>query len=211
MISQRQGPRRRVGRSRALRGADRFDRPRQVRARSCPGLKGPVTVTVSATGYAPVTWIGVNGANLTIPIRVEDPPAVDDRDGQRDDRGLGQPARAGRQPPDAGADRLLAGDRPGRSRQRDRRRGCATSRSAPVLPTSIPANICVRNAAVERLQLAADDPHRAAGALRDHRRPVQQQHARRRHRRHVHGDRLGDQDRAELRRRRDRDRRDAGP
>jgi len=28
---------------------------------NCPGLKGPVTVTVSATGYAPVTWIGVDG------------------------------------------------------------------------------------------------------------------------------------------------------
>jgi hypothetical protein len=43
----------------------------------CPSLKGPVTVTVSATGYAPVTWIGVNGANLTIPIRNSFPPAPD--------------------------------------------------------------------------------------------------------------------------------------
>jgi hypothetical protein len=43
---------------------------------NCPGLKGPVTVTVSATGYAPVTWIGVNGTNLTIPIRNSNPPPV---------------------------------------------------------------------------------------------------------------------------------------
>src|SRR5262245_11421069 len=44
---------------------------------SCPSLKGPVTVTVSTTGYAPVTWIGVNGANLTIPSRNSFPPAPD--------------------------------------------------------------------------------------------------------------------------------------
>jgi hypothetical protein len=43
---------------------------------NCPSLKGPVTVTVSATGYAPVTWIGVNGTNVTIPIRNSNPPPV---------------------------------------------------------------------------------------------------------------------------------------
>jgi hypothetical protein len=43
---------------------------------SCPGLVGPVTVTITASGYAPVTWIGVNGVNLTIPIRNSNPPAV---------------------------------------------------------------------------------------------------------------------------------------
>ena len=42
----------------------------------CPGLKGPVTVTVSVTGYATTTWIGVNGTNLTIPIRDTSPPPV---------------------------------------------------------------------------------------------------------------------------------------
>jgi hypothetical protein len=42
----------------------------------CPGLKGPVTVTVSVTGYATTTWIGVNGTNLTIPVRDMSPPAV---------------------------------------------------------------------------------------------------------------------------------------
>src|SRR5262245_57807240 len=43
----------------------------------CPSLKGPVTVTVWVSGYAPVTWIGVNGANLTIPLRNSNPPAPD--------------------------------------------------------------------------------------------------------------------------------------
>jgi len=43
----------------------------------CPGLKGPVTVTVSAQSYAPTTWIGVNGVNLTIDIRNTNPPPVD--------------------------------------------------------------------------------------------------------------------------------------
>ena len=37
----------------------------------------PNTVTASASGYAPATWIGVNGVNLTIPIRNMNPPAVD--------------------------------------------------------------------------------------------------------------------------------------
>ena len=43
---------------------------------NCAGLKGPVTVTIDVSGYAPVTWIGVNGTNLTIPIRNANPPAV---------------------------------------------------------------------------------------------------------------------------------------
>ena len=43
----------------------------------CPGLKGPVTVTTSAQRYAPVTWIGVNGVNLTIGLRNTNPPPVD--------------------------------------------------------------------------------------------------------------------------------------
>jgi hypothetical protein len=45
--------------------------------KTCPSLKGPATVTVSATGYAPVTWIGINSVNLTIAIRNMNPPAVD--------------------------------------------------------------------------------------------------------------------------------------
>jgi len=38
-------------------------------ASSCPGLRGAVTVTASATAYAPTTWIGANGANMTINIQ----------------------------------------------------------------------------------------------------------------------------------------------
>ena len=44
---------------------------------ACAGLKGPVTLTVSATGYAPATWIGINGTNITLPLRPMNPPAVD--------------------------------------------------------------------------------------------------------------------------------------
>ncbi|HMF39699.1 MAG TPA: hypothetical protein VKQ32_03335 [Polyangia bacterium] len=43
----------------------------------CPGLKGPVTVTASAQGYAPTTWIGVNAVNLTMDVRNTNPPPVD--------------------------------------------------------------------------------------------------------------------------------------
>jgi hypothetical protein len=38
-------------------------------ATNCPMLKGPVTLTASASGYAPATWIGANGTNLTVPVR----------------------------------------------------------------------------------------------------------------------------------------------
>ena len=38
-------------------------------ATSCPTLKGPVTLTASASGYAPATWIGADGTNMTVPIR----------------------------------------------------------------------------------------------------------------------------------------------
>jgi hypothetical protein len=44
---------------------------------SCPMLRGAVTVTASATGYAPSTWIGANGANMTINIQQTVRPAPD--------------------------------------------------------------------------------------------------------------------------------------
>jgi hypothetical protein len=50
-------------------GIASFDPP------SCPSLVGPVNVTVSATGYAPSTWIGVNGRNLTVNVRSISAPA----------------------------------------------------------------------------------------------------------------------------------------
>jgi hypothetical protein len=44
----------------------------------CPSLKGPVTIIVSTTAaYTPVTWIGVNAANVTIPLRATVPAAID--------------------------------------------------------------------------------------------------------------------------------------
>ena len=46
-------------------------------ATSCPSLKGPVTLTASAGGYAPSTWIGVDGTNVTVPIRATTRPDVD--------------------------------------------------------------------------------------------------------------------------------------
>jgi hypothetical protein len=42
----------------------------------CKLLKGPVTLTVSAAGHAPSTWIGVNGANLTIQLRAISAPVI---------------------------------------------------------------------------------------------------------------------------------------
>ena len=36
---------------------------------TCPSLKGPATITVSSAAYSPATWIGVNGANVTIQLR----------------------------------------------------------------------------------------------------------------------------------------------
>jgi len=44
---------------------------------SCPMLHGAVTLTASATGYAPSSWIGANGANMTISIQANTRPAPD--------------------------------------------------------------------------------------------------------------------------------------
>ncbi len=44
---------------------------------SCPMLRGAVTVTASAANYAPSTWIGANGANMTINIQANTRPAPD--------------------------------------------------------------------------------------------------------------------------------------
>ena len=165
----------------------------------CPGLKGPVTVTVSATGYAAATWIGVNGTNLTIPIRDISPPDV---------------ATATVSGTIAGWDSLpvpplhhqtlaligsLAVGRAGRSRQRPEAGDARCRRGPDHLHHSLQP---VRaEPGGQRLQLDADDAHRGAGAPRADRRSVRQQHAGRRHGRHVHVHRHGDQDRAQLRRR----------
>ena len=39
---------------------------------SADGLDGPQTVSVTAAGYTSATWVGVNGANLTIPLSARD-------------------------------------------------------------------------------------------------------------------------------------------
>ena len=44
---------------------------------SCAGLRGAVTTTASATGYAPSTWIGANGANMTINVQATTRPMPD--------------------------------------------------------------------------------------------------------------------------------------
>jgi hypothetical protein len=42
---------------------------------TCPMLKGPVTLTAAAAGYAPSTAIGVDGANVTMTLQAKTRPA----------------------------------------------------------------------------------------------------------------------------------------
>ena len=42
----------------------------------CKLLTKPVTLTVSASGHAPSTWIGVDGSNVTIALRAISAPAL---------------------------------------------------------------------------------------------------------------------------------------
>ncbi len=115
-------------------------------AKSCPMLKGPVTLTASATGYAASTWIGANGVNLTVPLRAKTRPA---------------PASASVSGTIAGWDALPA---PAANHQRLALIGYSQSRQlgdpaneimqgtrsvnvmagAVTLPINIPANACVR-------------------------------------------------------------------
>ena len=44
---------------------------------NCPSLKGPVTLTASHDGYAPSTWIGADGVNMTMQIRDTPRPTPD--------------------------------------------------------------------------------------------------------------------------------------
>jgi hypothetical protein len=45
-------------------------------AGACKLLTKPVTLTVSATGHAPSTWIGVNGGNVTVALRAISAPKL---------------------------------------------------------------------------------------------------------------------------------------
>ena len=114
----------------------------------CPDLKGPVTVTVSATGYAPTTWIGVNGTNLTIPIRSKARPAIETATVTGTIAGWADlPAPAANhqtlaligasQAPDLG------------DRANDIPQGMRDVLVAGLVTTSVAANICVRNALVD--------------------------------------------------------------
>jgi len=112
----------------------------------CPSLTGPVTVTVSATGYGPVTWIGVNGANLTIPIRATNPPPVDSAHVRGTISGwssLPQPA-ANHQT--LAVINYSQTDTLG-DRANDIAQGTRTVTIATV-PVTIPANVCVINVAI---------------------------------------------------------------
>ncbi len=111
----------------------------------CSDLKGPVTVPVSATGYAPVTWIGANGTNMTIPLRSKTPAALETATVTGTIAGWDDlPAPAANhqtlaligasQAPDLG------------DRANDIPQGTRDVAVGAVLTTSIPANICVRNA-----------------------------------------------------------------
>jgi hypothetical protein len=44
---------------------------------ACTILKGKQSITASASGYAPSTWIGVDAANVTMNVRATTPAAVD--------------------------------------------------------------------------------------------------------------------------------------
>jgi hypothetical protein len=41
---------------------------------NCPGLRGKVNLTASALAYAPDTWIGANGANMTVNLQANTRP-----------------------------------------------------------------------------------------------------------------------------------------
>jgi hypothetical protein len=40
------------------------------------GVSGPQTVTVTKSGYTPATWVGVDGANITVPLSVREAPEL---------------------------------------------------------------------------------------------------------------------------------------
>jgi hypothetical protein len=113
---------------------------------NCPSLKGPVTLTASASGYAPSTWVGVNGVNLTMQVRGTPRPTPDTAMVTGTIAGwdtMPAPATnhqtlalvATSQSPDLGD---YANDIPQGTRTIDVLGGLTT--------TDIPANVCVRSA-----------------------------------------------------------------
>jgi len=118
----------------------------------CKLLMKPVTMTVSAIGHAPTTWIGVDGSNLTIALRAISAPD------------LGRATVTGTiggwdtMPPPALNHQTLAligasnnPDLTDRANNLDQgtRQVDVDIGNGTIYPFDIPANICVRNALVD--------------------------------------------------------------
>ena len=173
----------------------------------CPDLKGPVTVDRVGDG------LRAHHLDRRQRHQLDDPDSLEGAPGDRNGDRHGYIAGWADLPAPAANHQTLAligasqapdlGDR-----ANDIPQGMRDVLVAGLVTTSVAANICVPQRAGRRLRLAADDPHRAAGSLRDHRRSGHQGD-RRRGRRHDHRARVGDQDRAHVRGQRHRGRRDA--
>jgi hypothetical protein len=114
---------------------------------NCPSLKGPVTLTASHDGYAPSTWIGGNGVNMTVQIRAMPRPTPDTASVQGTIAGWETiPAPAANHQTLALIEFSQAPDLGDHSN--DITQGMRTiSVGGGLTTTTIPANICVRNAA----------------------------------------------------------------
>jgi hypothetical protein len=119
---------------------------------SCAGLRGAVTLTASATGYAPSTWIGANGANMTINLQATTRPMPDTATVSGTIAGwesLPVPASGHTTIGLVGASQTPnLGDLANSIQQGTR----DVSLGSTVLTTTIPANACVKN-------VLADDCH----------------------------------------------------
>jgi hypothetical protein len=117
-------------------------------AKTCALLMGKQSVTASATGYAPTTWIGVNGTNITMAVRAVRRPAVDTATASGTIDGWSTvPA------PSPGHQTLAL---IGFSQTRDLgglandiQQGTRMVNVAPIGSVSIPGNLCVKNAQVD--------------------------------------------------------------
>jgi len=117
-------------------------------SQTCKPLQGKQTLTASAAGHAPSTWIGVNGMNVTMTIRALARPAVDTATvtgtigGWAD---LPDPAQGHQLLGVVGSSQTRdLGDR-----ANDIAQGTRTIAIALVGNRDIPANVCVRNALVD--------------------------------------------------------------
>jgi hypothetical protein len=112
----------------------------------CAGLRGAVTLTASATGYAPSTWIGANGANMTINLQATTRPMPDTATVSGTIAGwdtLPAPASGHQTLALVGASQTPnLGDLANNIQQGTRN----VSILGSALTASIPANACVRNA-----------------------------------------------------------------